>query len=65
LDYPPNKNYEVVLNGVVVGTVEATGDLEVDKLVIMDFLKQKGLYEQFSEIKAMYRQLANEVSCSG
>ena len=56
MDYPPNDNYEVVLNGVVVGSVKATGSLEVDKHTIMEFLKEKGLYKKVTEVKAMCRQ---------
>ena len=54
--YGPQKDYGVMLNGVLVGHVDTTGDFEKDKEIVMDLIKQKGLYVQPSEVKTMFRQ---------
>lgn len=40
---------EVILNGIVVGEVEATGNIERDLQAIRAFLKEKGLHKEVSE----------------
>jgi hypothetical protein len=47
---------ELVLNGVVVGEVEMTGDFEKDAELAMQFLKDKGLHKVASPEKVMFRQ---------
>jgi hypothetical protein len=56
--YGPRKDYEVILNGVLIGYVETTGDIEKDQQIVMDFIKQKGLYVEPSEVKTMFRCIA-------
>ena len=38
----------ILVNGVVVGEVEATGDLERDARVARDFLDERGLLKEWS-----------------
>lgn len=47
---------EVLLNGFVVGEVEATGDFEKDAQVVRDFLKEKGLDREISTDDSMHGQ---------
>jgi len=47
---------EVILNGIVVGEVEATGDNEKDLQAVRAFLKEKGLHQEVSENDAMHGQ---------
>jgi hypothetical protein len=53
LKYPNVDNFmakkEVILNGIVVGEVEATGNIERDLQAIRAFLKEKGLHKEVSE----------------
>src|ERR1035441_6781837 len=37
---------ELVLNGIVVGEMEVTGDFEKDAALTIQFLKDKGLYQK-------------------
>lgn len=46
----------VYLNGIAVGQVPAMGDLEKDREVAQQFLKDKGLYKETTLIQAMFRQ---------
>jgi len=47
---------EIILNGIVVGEYEATGDMEKDFHAVRAFLKEKGLHKKVSENDAMYGQ---------
>ncbi len=47
---------ELLLNGVVVGNVEHTGDFEKDAAACMQFLKDKGLYQKADPVKTIFRQ---------
>jgi len=47
---------ELVLNGVVVGEMEVTGDFEKDAALTIQFLKDKGLYQKPDPVKTMFRQ---------
>ena len=46
----------VYVNGIVVGDVEATGDVEKDVELIRNFLKAKGLHREVTMAQAMFRQ---------
>jgi hypothetical protein len=46
----------IVLNGVAVGELQSTGDLEADASAIREFLKDKGLYKETTLVQAMFRQ---------
>lgn len=46
----------VLLNGIVVGEVESTGDLERDTDALRQFLKDKGLHKDVSLFQAMFNQ---------
>jgi hypothetical protein len=48
--------HELVLNGVVVGEVEVTGDSDTDAALALQFLKDKGLYKKPDPLKAMFGQ---------
>lgn len=47
---------EVLLNGFVVGEVEATGDFEKDAQIVRDFLREKGLDRDISIDDSMQGQ---------
>ena len=47
---------EVLMNGIVVGEVEATGDMEADAKTVRDFLREKGLLRDISTDDAMHGQ---------
>jgi hypothetical protein len=47
---------ELLLNGVFVGQVEHTGDLEKDAAVCLQFIKDKGLYQKPDPVKTIFRQ---------
>ena len=47
---------EILVNGIVVGVVEATGDMEKDAQAVQDYLKGKGLYREISTDDAMHGQ---------
>jgi hypothetical protein len=47
---------EVLMNGIVVGEVEATGDIETDAKTVQDFLREKGLRREISTDDAMHGQ---------
>jgi hypothetical protein len=47
---------ELLLNGVVVGQVEHTGDFEKDAATCLQFIKDKGLYEKPDPVKTFFRQ---------
>lgn len=47
---------DILLNGVIVGAVEATGDNEKDAETAQQFLKDKGLYKEITTNDAMYGQ---------
>lgn len=46
----------IYVNGVAVGQVPATGDVEKDIEVAQQFLKDKGLYKETSLVESMFRQ---------
>ena len=46
----------VLLNGIVVGEVVSTGDLEHDAEAVRQFLKSKGLHKEISLYQAIYNQ---------
>jgi len=43
-------------DGVIVGEVEATGDIQKDMELARDFLKSKGLHKEVTITQAMFRQ---------
>ena len=47
---------EVLLNGIVVGEIDATGNMETDAKAVRKFLKEKGLYRTVSTDDAMHGQ---------
>ncbi len=47
---------ELLLNGVVVGNVEHTGDFDKDAAACLQFLKDKGLYQKADPVKTIFRQ---------
>ncbi|MGH1429556.1 MAG: hypothetical protein ACRBB4_00395 [Neptuniibacter sp.] len=47
---------DILLNGVVVGSHEATGDTVKDAEAVQEILKQKGLYKEVTINDAMYGQ---------
>lgn len=46
----------VLLNGIVVGEVKSTGDIERDIETVRQFLKDKGLHKDVSLFQAMFNQ---------
>lgn len=46
----------LLVNGIDVGEVEASGDTDADAQRIMDFLKEKGLHREISKDDAMHGQ---------
>jgi hypothetical protein len=44
------------LNGIIVGEVPATGDLDKDLKAMRQFLKDKGLHKEVTKVQAMVRQ---------
>lgn len=46
----------VMLNGIAVGEVVSTGDMERDIVVTRQFLKDKGLYKEVTPFQAMLNQ---------
>ncbi|MES1982101.1 MAG: HEPN domain-containing protein [Pseudomonadota bacterium] len=46
----------VMLNGIAVGEVASTGDMERDVAVMRQFLKDKGLYEEVTPFQATLNQ---------
>lgn len=46
----------IYVNGVVVGDVETTGDVESDIRIIREFLESKGLHREVTRAQAMFRQ---------
>jgi hypothetical protein len=46
----------VLLNGIVVGEVISTGDVEKDSEAVRQFLKGKGLYKETTRFQAMFNQ---------
>lgn len=46
----------VMLNGIAVGEVVSTGDMERDVEVTRQFLKDKGLYREITPFQAMLNQ---------
>jgi len=46
----------IYVNGVVVGDVETTGDVQEDIQLIREYLKSKGLHREVSMAQAMFRQ---------
>lgn len=48
----------ILLNGIVVGEVNSTGDMERDAEAVRSFLKSKGLHKQTSLFQAMLTQAA-------
>lgn len=47
---------DILVNGIVVGAIEATGDMEKDAQAVQDYLKEKGLYREISTDDAMHGQ---------
>ncbi|MBI3894514.1 MAG: hypothetical protein HY313_01145 [Acidobacteria bacterium] len=54
-DKEPTKK-TLYVNGVIVGEVEATGDIQKDMELARDFLKSKGLHKEVTMTQAMFRQ---------
>ena len=52
---PPGQK-TVLLNGVAVGEVMSTGDIEKDAEAVREFLKSKGLHKEISLFQAMLNQ---------
>jgi len=50
-----NQTKTLLLNGVVVGEIEFTGDMKTDAKVAMDFLKAKGLYREIGKVEQIFR----------
>ena len=46
----------MLLNGVAVGEVMSTGDMEKDAEAVREFLKSKGLHKEISLFQAMFNQ---------
>ena len=46
----------VLLNGIVVGEVVSTGDVEKDTESVRQFLKVKGLHKEVSNFQAIFNQ---------
>ena len=46
----------VLLNGIVVGEVVSTGDIEQDTEAVRQFLKDKGLHKEITPFQAMFNQ---------
>jgi hypothetical protein len=46
----------VILNGVAVGEVMSTGDMDRDAEAVRQYLKDKGLYKETSLFQAMFNQ---------
>lgn len=47
---------KLYVNGIIVGEVEATGDVQKDMELARDFLKSKGLHKEVTLTQAMFRQ---------
>ena len=47
---------DILLNGVIVGSYNTTGDNEKDIIAVREFLKKKGLYKEVTLNDAMYGQ---------
>ena len=47
---------DILLNGVIVGSHETTGDNKKDAEAVQAFLKEKGLYKKVSKNDAMFGQ---------
>jgi hypothetical protein len=47
---------DILLNGIVVGEHEATGDIREDAIAVQAILKDKGLYQEVSTNDAMFNQ---------
>jgi HEPN domain-containing protein len=47
---------DILLNGVVVGQHEATGDLRKDAEAVQTYLKEKGLYREITRTDAIHGQ---------
>lgn len=47
---------EILLNGIVVGEMEATGDFRKDAQIVSDCLKEKGLQREVSEADSIHGQ---------
>jgi hypothetical protein len=48
----------VSINGIVVGEVESTGDIESDAVTVRQFLKDKGLHKEVSIFQGIFNQAA-------
>ncbi len=51
-----NTKRELLLNGVVIGEIEATGDFERDTALTLQFIKDQGLYRKPDPVKTIFRQ---------
>jgi hypothetical protein len=54
---PPGTK-SVSINGIVVGEVESTGDIESDAVTVRQFLKDKGLHKEVSIFQGIFNQAA-------
>lgn len=52
---PPGTK-SILLNGIIVGKVESTGDIETDTKTIRQFLREKGLHKEVSIFQGMFNQ---------
>jgi hypothetical protein len=53
---PPPQTKTIYVNGIIVGEVPATGNLEADLQMMRQFLKDKGLHRETTKVQAMFRQ---------
>lgn len=47
---------DIILNGIIVGSYDATDDNEKDMEAVREFLKEKGLHKEVTKNDAMYGQ---------
>ncbi|MCZ6753070.1 MAG: hypothetical protein O7E51_14740, partial [Acidobacteria bacterium] len=47
---------KIYVNGILVGEIEITGDVEKDLKLIRDYLTAKGIQREVTMAQAMYRQ---------
>ena len=51
-----SKSKTIYVNGIIVGEVGATGDLQKDLDATMKFLKDKGIHKEVTKVQAIFRQ---------
>lgn len=54
----PPVTKSISLNGIFVGEVESTGDIESDTETVRQFLKDKGLHKEVSNFQGIFNQAA-------